>query len=179
MISECCIMVTLDSSISFNMITYRKAEKNDKQAFGKLEREYYKAYQELGIDVYLEPVSYEKMPEDSLTASFETFLHSANFFFVAELGGLVIGYIYIEVKENEHPELYKVQKRGYVNTIIISENYRGQGIGTELLKQGTSWLVSQGITVCILDVMSENKAGISLYEGLGFKHGLMKMYKKI
>ncbi|MBP6888954.1 MAG: GNAT family N-acetyltransferase [Candidatus Pacebacteria bacterium] len=161
------------------MITYRNAQDGDKKAFGDLEREYYKTYESLDIDSFLEPLPYQEMPEEGLTASFETFLNSENFFYVAESDGDVIGYVYAEIKKHNHESLYKVQEYGYINTIVVSESYRGHGVGKTLLTMAIDWFKSKSIRACVLEAMKENQKAVSFYESFGFQIGNMKMWKEL
>jgi GNAT superfamily N-acetyltransferase len=161
------------------MITYRKVEEKDKYAFGSLEREYYKAYESLGIDSFLKPLPYKDMPEESLVMSFETFLISDNFFYVAESDGSVVAYIYAEIKKHDHQALYTMKEYGYINTIVVSESYRGRGIGKTLLTMAFDWFKLKNVQACVLEAMKGNQKAVSFYESLGFEIGNMKMWKEI
>lgn len=161
------------------MITYRKAEEKDKKDFGKLEREFWKAYEELGVDTYLGPMHYKDIPELALVSLFEKSLSEDYFFHVAEDDGKVIGYVFAEIKPVENADLYQVKRTGFIDSLVVSENHRGKGVGSELLNKTFSWFKSQDVTVCTIGVMKENKKALSLYEKLGFQIGNMKMWKQI
>lgn len=50
----------------------------------------------------------------------------------------------------------------------ISERYRGQGIGANLFTELDRWATEIGIHRLELTVVTENEAGLSLYEKMGF-----------
>jgi RimJ/RimL family protein N-acetyltransferase len=53
--------------------------------------------------------------------------------------------------------------------IGIKEGFRGTGIGTRLFEELFSWGNEVGIHRLELTVMTENKAGVSLYKKMGFE----------
>lgn len=161
------------------MIVYRRAEQKDKAAFGELEREYYKAYQEMHIDDYLLPISYELMPESVLVSQFDESLQENFFFYVAEDNGRVIAYIFAEIKPLDYPDLYTVKELGNIDSLVVSEDWRGKGVGTELIQRAIEWFKSKDVSACTIGVMIENKEALALYEKLGFQIGNMKLWKKL
>lgn len=72
------------------------------------------------------------------------------------------GYIYVEVE----PEFGEAS----IEFIGVEPQYRGQGIGTQLLQQALSWMFSfeqiQSITLC---VSADNSQALHVYEKAGFK----------
>ena len=79
--------------------------------------------------------------------------------------------IYLDDEEVGSVELIKNTKS--IESFFIDENYRGRGIGTEVLKKATEL----GYTnIC---VVPSNTGAIKLYEKCGFKPVLIKMqYRK-
>lgn len=57
----------------------------------------------------------------------------------------------------------------YISNIGVDENYRGRGIGTELIKYIISEQQNKGIEKIYLDVEGKNINAIKLYENLGFR----------
>lgn len=53
--------------------------------------------------------------------------------------------------------------------IGIAEKARGQGIGTRLFQEIEKWAYTEGIHRLELTVATENKAGLVLYEKMGFE----------
>lgn len=80
-----------------NMITIRKAEEKDRQAFIEMEKEFCKHYRDSGFNKHLKPVKYEDIPESYFVDSFNELLSGDNFFSFAEEDGRAIGYIEAEI----------------------------------------------------------------------------------
>lgn len=76
----------------------------------------------------------------------------------------LIGFIFVQSVEDEAEIL----------TFCVHENHRGQGFGKMLLMEV---LKQSRINFCFLDVRSDNKPAIALYQRLGFnKKGERKIY---
>lgn len=72
--------------------------------------------------------------------------------FVAILGGLS--------SRNQHSAFI---------TAGVTEEFRGKGIATKLLKEGTRWAKEVGITRLSINIMKHNEKAFSLYQKLGFE----------
>jgi ribosomal protein S18 acetylase RimI-like enzyme len=57
-----------------------------------------------------------------------------------------------------------------IQHFVFPENYRGRGIGTELLKKLTNDADDEEVTLCVKPVDSKDDYVIHLYEKHGFKH---------
>ena len=83
--------------------------------------------------------------------------------FVAESeNNEMVGYLFAiggNAKRNKHS--------AYI-VVGISENYRGQGIGTRLFKELDKWATQHDIHRLELTVVTRNQAGLSLYKKMGF-----------
>jgi mycothiol synthase len=51
----------------------------------------------------------------------------------------------------------------------VDPDYRGRGLGRQLLLVGLSYLKSKSLRVAVLTVDSENKAARVLYKSVGFE----------
>ncbi len=54
--------------------------------------------------------------------------------------------------------------------IAIRKDYWGMGIGKMLMQGCIDWCYEKGIDQLELDVVTQNKRAISMYESLGFKN---------
>lgn len=82
---------------------------------------------------------------------------------VAEDNGSLVGYLFAiggNPTRAKH-EVYLV--------VGIAESSRGQGVGTKLFTKLEEWAKEQNIHRLELTVMVHNKAGIALYEKMGFE----------
>lgn len=59
--------------------------------------------------------------------------------------------------------------KGHIYMLGVDPDYRGQGVGRQLLLAGLSYLKSRGCKVAELTVDSQNRAACVLYESVGFK----------
>lgn len=82
-------------------------------------------------------------------------------------GDETIGYCWtrIEGGEEETPD----ESKGRISMIGVDTDYRGTGMGRELLLAGLSYLKNKGLPVVQLTVDSENKVANALYYSVGFK----------
>ena len=58
--------------------------------------------------------------------------------------------------------------KGRIHMLGVDPDYRGKGLGKQVLLAGLSLLKSRGLGHVDLTVDSENKAALALYESLGF-----------
>lgn len=82
----------------------------------------------------------------------------------------LVGYLFAiggDAKRNKHS--------AYI-VVGISENYRGQGVGSKLFKELEQWATQHGIRRLELTVVTGNQAGLSLYKNMGFEVEGVKRY---
>jgi len=83
---------------------------------------------------------------------------------VAEVGGIIIGMTIGELELEENGSLV-----GHVWTIEVIGPYRRKGIGTLLLSKLEEVLRKRGARECYLEVRTDNKPAIRLYEKMGYE----------
>ena len=78
-----------------------------------------------------------------------------------------IGYCWtrINFQKNKAPS----EGTGRIYMLGVDPDYRGRGLGRQLLLVGLSYLKSKGLRVVELTVDRENKAACTLYKSVGFK----------
>lgn len=163
------------------MITYRKAEQSDKERFILIEKEFYKVYDELGINKHLKPIGYQNIPEQSFVDDFNKSLSEEYFFLAADNDGEMIGYTFAEITDSvSHNDAYEVKLVGYIDSVYVISEFRGQGIGTELIKRAHEWFKSKNVIISTLGVRAENSKALALYEKMGFHRDTkISMWKEI
>jgi len=85
---------------------------------------------------------------------------------VAELQGLIIGQIFVQVDST------LVAGRGgaaYLYALRVRPEYRGRGVGTALVQEAEALLRQRGFVRALISVAKENDAARRLYERLGFE----------
>ncbi|MEI4769003.1 GNAT family N-acetyltransferase [Psychrobacillus sp. FJAT-51614] len=83
--------------------------------------------------------------------------------FITEQNGELIGYLIViggKAKRTKHT--------AYLVTGIL-ENHRGKGVGTKLFQQLDAWSSDRQIKRIELTVVTQNEAGLSLYQKMGFE----------
>jgi GNAT superfamily N-acetyltransferase len=88
--------------------------------------------------------------------------------FVAELDGDLVGVLEVRVV-GDHP-IFRLKDHGYINGHFVLDDYRGSGIGQQLLQAAADWLREhpRGIEFCRVDVIEGDEKGMSIYDELGF-----------
>ncbi|MBR6444764.1 MAG: tRNA (adenosine(37)-N6)-threonylcarbamoyltransferase complex dimerization subunit type 1 TsaB [Firmicutes bacterium] len=86
---------------------------------------------------------------------------------VAEIDGKMAGFA----------GLWRVAGEGHINNVAVAPEYRGRGIGAEIIKKLTDDARKMGIKEFTLEVRVSNRTAIGLYEKFGFKkEGIRKGY---
>lgn len=89
---------------------------------------------------------------------------------VAESENELVGFLVViggSAKRNRHS--------AYI-VIGILEEYRGKGVGTKLFEALESWASQKNIHRLELTVVTQNKAGLSLYKKMGFENEGIKRH---
>ncbi|WP_217131676.1 ribosomal protein S18-alanine N-acetyltransferase [Leucobacter chinensis] len=89
-----------------------------------------------------------------------------------ELEGPYRAYTVIEHKGSivAYGGVLSVGGDGDVQTIAVTESYRGRGLGKQLLRRLLRDAVALGATRVFLEVRADNPVAITLYERSGFEH---------
>ena len=66
----------------------------------------------------------------------------------------------------------------YVSTLSVLPEYRGKGIGTEMLRYARKIARVQNYKRCVLHVNAENESGIRFYEQNGFEKSITPSHKE-
>ncbi len=101
-------------------------------------------------------------------------------FLVAELGGKLIGYAMCRIEYGfSHLRKLGLARKGHVVSIAVSEQHRGKGVGTLLMKTCQEAMVRKAATESYLEVRVSNTQAIALYQTLGYKvSGRLEAYYK-
>jgi len=103
-------------------------------------------------------------PEEAVRAFATANLANGGVQFFAVDGERVVGWA--DVMPNDLPTL---RHRGALGIGVLPE-YRGQGIGPQLLRSVIDAAFASGITRVELEVREDNAEAIRLYEAFGFEH---------
>jgi ribosomal-protein-alanine N-acetyltransferase len=94
--------------------------------------------------------------------AFESYLDATGFMVAAGEG--ILGYVVADTVPNHGRPL------GHVKDLAVHADYRGHGIGSELLRRALGVLEAAGAGSVKLEVRASNDPALSLYENFGFVH---------
>lgn len=111
---------------------------------------------------YAEPVISEEWYQELLN-------NPSKSLFVAERDGLVIGLLYLIMKPAPDDPIFKPQIVAYIEEVAVAREFRGRGVGRQLMDWVREWAQIRGADAIELDVWEQNKGAINFYEKLGYK----------
>jgi PhnO protein len=137
--------------------------------------EYYQKNHILSKD--LQAFEEEKDQNQAFETSVNKYLTDPNYFtLVAELEGKLIGYISGKSIERLR---YIMDRKGFIEDWFVLEEFRGKGIGKQLLTKIIELFKQDGCTHLELSVYTQNREAITVYNQLGFISVDIIMVKKI
>lgn len=77
---------------------------------------------------------------------------------LAQCAGSVVGHIGVVPMSSPSPEL----------VVFVHPDWQGRGIGTELIKQAIAHVSAEGREAITLEVMSDNRNALAVYQNVGF-----------
>jgi ribosomal protein S18 acetylase RimI-like enzyme len=97
--------------------------------------------------------------------------------FVAHINDDVIGYAYCAVEGFDYMQLRG--PAGVVHDIIVDPEYRGQGVGKQLLDASLSFLRSHNAPRVVLTTADRNAPALRLFENAGFRRTMVEMTREL
>lgn len=94
--------------------------------------------------------------------------------FVAETGGVVVGYVLGAILDL-HPDLFDYVESGFIADIYVEPAYRRRGIARRLFETMTRWFAEQGVTQTEWQVSAVNLDGLRFWEAVGGKPIMVRM----
>ena len=96
---------------------------------------------------------------------------------LAKLDKKIIGYCVggVDSAPNYAPKI----KIGYIYTVIISDKYRGRGVGKKILDELMKWFEDKKIKNIELEVDARNKLGIDFWKNNNFFTYRLKMRRDL
>jgi [ribosomal protein S18]-alanine N-acetyltransferase len=93
--------------------------------------------------------------------------------FLGEIQNRSIAYPYVAVSEPEHAIIgyimfWLIEDEGQINNIAVHPDFRGKGIGEEIVRFALDKIRHLGGTFVTLEVRQSNAAAASLYQKMGF-----------
>lgn len=87
---------------------------------------------------------------------------------VAEVDNKVVGYVLTRIERMTKGFVPFSAKRGHIISVAVLPEYRGRGIGAQMMQKVVEKLKEEGMEEVILEVRVSNAVARSLYFKLGF-----------
>lgn len=110
--------------------------------------------------VIAESVAEQLLYEDTVTRHNRV---KSRVFFVATIDGDLIGWTHLDL-----PQVAKVQETAQ-QTVGVKENYRGYGIGSQLLQRGLDWAKANGYRKVYNSIPMTNERAIAFLDDRGWE----------
>lgn len=93
--------------------------------------------------------------------------------FVAQEGGIVIGYVYAAVEGYDYMSLRG--PAGVLHDIVVDPDHRKKGVGHRLLDAALAFFKSRGTPRAVLSTAARNETAQRLFESAGFRRTMIEM----
>ncbi len=100
-------------------------------------------------------------------------------FLVFEYEGKLAGAVIYKIMESPEDVILKKRRYGYIEEMIVKEDFRGKGVGKRMLEVVEFDLKARGITEIELDVWEKNENAQGFYRKNGFLDIRRKMCKNL
>ena len=91
----------------------------------------------------------------------------------------ILGFITAKVSEALAPSFLVPRKVCRIGTIIVSSQYKRQGVGTQLLRSIEAWALAQSAVETRLEVFAFNSQALGFYSSLGYATQSHIMYRSL
>jgi ribosomal protein S18 acetylase RimI-like enzyme len=106
---------------------------------------------------------FEELLIEKKKLEISTEVAAKNVIFVAELNETIVGLCWCTIVDNS------LSKVGEIEEFYVMPQYRGKGIGVELLRAATNLFKEEKVEVAFVWTLKERKAAIEAYKKAGFK----------
>lgn len=88
--------------------------------------------------------------------------------FVADVDQRIVGLAEVYLRQDEEGSPKILYRYGYVQSLMVDERVRGQGIGTALVAAAEQWTREQGAREMRLETWEFPAGPLAFYEGAGY-----------
>ncbi len=148
-------------------IMIRRANDDDIPALVKLYREFHEYYV-LRVPDRLRTL---KLYDDDyvLRPLTNLLLDADAALFVADNAGVLVGLSEVYLKRDEPNPAVVAHTYGYLQSLLVTEAMRGQGIGRRLAETAHRWATERGATEMRLTTWEHPQGPQTFYEGIGYR----------
>lgn len=98
--------------------------------------------------------------------------------FVARIGGVVVGYAAVKIRDFDWPGMVK-RKVMLLDEVCVEQSFRNQGIGQEMMAEIRILARAFGCTDLQLNVNAHNDPAVGFYQKCGFMIQNISMQRKV
>ncbi len=152
----------------------REGELKDRASLDELFREELEYHKSLMSDIF-------KIPEIVVSEKWlESILNDNEIYLVvSEYNEKIVGAILYKIVRNPEDTLLNERIFGYIEEMIVSEAFRGKGIGKKLMDYAIKDFQTKNLKEVEIDVWENNEIGLRFYEQQGFRTIRRRMKKEI
>jgi GNAT superfamily N-acetyltransferase len=89
--------------------------------------------------------------------------------FVVEVAGQPVGFAEVYIREDEPNPLRVGRRYAYLQSLMVGEEYRRQGMGTRLVEAVQLWAKGRGATEMRVETWEFGEGPLEFYEGVGYR----------
>lgn len=146
-------------------LVIRRAAEQDVERLAELYVSFHNFHAE-GVPGCLRPVG---SPDDELREAVRRILANTEAaVFVASVGDETVGFAEIYIKQNEGGPAVVARKFGLLQSLFVTGERRGAGIGSRLVAAAQAWALEQGATEVTLETWEFPAGPQAFYESLGY-----------
>jgi ribosomal protein S18 acetylase RimI-like enzyme len=155
-------------------ITWRKAALEDKEELEEIFLEELRFHKDLLPDIF-------EIPKEIITIEWlKIIIDDPNWsFIVFEFEEKMAGAIIYKINESPEDVILKKRRYGYIEEMIVKNEFRRQGIGRKMLEYAKEDLKARGISELELDVWEKNENARNFYTNSGFSVIRRRMHKDL
>ena len=147
------------------------ATARDRAAVNRLARQIHQMHMDWRPDIY-------RMPEELFPEERYVELIAKRELYVAKLGGNVVGYALMRIRVVDMPD-HMPRKVFQIEQFCVDEDFRGHGLGTQMMEELRVLAKAFGCTDLQLNVYPQNDAAVSFYQKCGFMIQNINMQRKV
>jgi ribosomal protein S18 acetylase RimI-like enzyme len=155
-------------------ISSRPAVLDDREKLEEIFLEELRFHKDLLPDIF-------EIPKEIITADWlKNIIDDESWaFLVFELDDILAGAVIYKIIESPEDVILRKRRFGYIEEMIVKEEFRGRGIGKRMLEVVSEDLRSKGVTELELDVWEKNENAREFYLKNGFHDVRRKMCKHL
>ncbi|MBG9754891.1 GNAT family N-acetyltransferase [Lysinibacillus sphaericus] len=126
-------------------------------------------YQELFLEMSILQPKYIRPAKQDVNFIRYTIIEDDSDILIAEKDHEILGFLLIKEMTTPRYTCMVEYTYAFIIDVIVGKRYQSKGIGSALLLEAKKWADTRKLNYLELNVLSENKGAIALYEKLGFK----------